>query len=37
MAAAPEVAEILEAETGVSAQLSAFESLAKAYQCPAKS
>ena len=36
MAAAPEVAKILEAETGVSAQLSAFESLAKAYQCPAK-
>ena len=37
MDAAPEVAEILGAETGVSAQLSAFESLAKAYQCPAKS
>ena len=29
---APEVAEILELETGVSAQLADFENLAKAYQ-----
>ena len=34
LAAAPQVAEILSAETGVSPQLAAFEALAKSYQLP---
>jgi len=34
LAAAPQAAEILSAETGVSPQLAAFEALAKSYQLP---
>ena len=34
LAVAPQVAEILSAETGVSPQLEAFEALAKSYQMP---
>jgi len=34
LAAAPQVAQILSTETGVSPQLAAFEALAKSYQMP---
>jgi hypothetical protein len=34
LAVAPQVAEILSTETGVSPELAAFEALAKSYQMP---